>query len=247
MKIALCLSGQPRNAVLTSNRIKKTILDNNDVDVFLHSWHDPNDTSFHKRCPGHWDRSADWDIDKKLIEIYKPKSYIFEKPKYWENSNMKISIENIKRCFDYGLKDPDGIEKFEKYIVNICHSQWYSNLKVNFLKEEYSISNNIKYDCVIKLRYDVAPSSKIDFNNLKINENTFYYQNSNQPLNMVNDWFAMGSEKTMNKWACLYFFIEQLHYQSITNDNIWCNELLLKYFLKNNKINTEYLDWGILF
>ena len=63
----------------------------------MHSWHDPNDTSFHKRCPGHWDRSADWDIDKKLIEIYKPKSYIFEKPKYWENSNMKISIENYGR------------------------------------------------------------------------------------------------------------------------------------------------------
>ena len=48
MKIALCLSGQPRNAIATSNRIKHTILDNNDVDVFLHSWYDSNDLNFHK-------------------------------------------------------------------------------------------------------------------------------------------------------------------------------------------------------
>jgi hypothetical protein len=247
MKIALCLSGQPRNAIATSNRIKHTILDDNDVDVFLHSWYDSNDLNFHKRCPGHWNKVADSDIDKQLIDIYKPKAYIFEKPKYWENHKMKVSIENIKKCYDYGLNDPEGIHKFEKYIVNTCHSQWYSNSRVNFLKEEYSINNNIKYDSVIKLRYDVSPSIKLKFNNVLMDDNMIYYQNTNQPLNMVNDWFAMGSNKVMNIWSNLYFFIEQLYSQVVSEETIWCSELLLRNHLKNNLIKTQAIDFGVSF
>jgi hypothetical protein len=247
MKIALCLSGQPRNAIQTSNRIKTSIIDNNDVDVFLHAWYDPTDLSFHKRCPGHWNKAADIDIDKQLVDIYKPKAYIFEKPKYWENNKIKVSVENIKRCFDYGLQDPEGINKFEKYIVNICHSQWYSNSRVNFLKEEYSINNNIKYDCVIKLRYDVSPSIKLQLNNKLLGENILYYQNLNQPLNMVSDWFAMGSNSVMNVWSSMYFYIEPLYYQVIQEENIWCNELLVRNHLKNNKIKTEAIDLGVSF
>jgi len=247
MKIALCLSGQPRNAIQTSNRIKTSIIDNNDVDVFLHAWYDPTDLSFHKRCPGHWNKAADIDIDKQLVDIYKPKAYIFEKPKYWENNKIKVSVENIKRCFDYGLQDPEGINKFEKYIVNICHSQWYSNSRVNFLKEEYSINNNIKYDCVIKLRYDVSPSIKLQLNNKLLGENILYYQNLNQPLNMVSDWLAMGSNSVMNVWSSMYFYIEPLYYQVIQEENIWCNELLVRNHLKNNKIKTEAIDLGVSF
>lgn len=247
MKIALCLSGQPRNAIATSNRIKQNILNNNDVDVFMHAWYDPTDLNFYKRCPGHWGRSAENDIDKRLIEIYNPKSYIFEKPKQWSNDSMKVSVENIKQCFDYGLKDPDGIEKFEKYIVNISHSQWYSNLKVISLKEDYSVQNNVQYDFVVKLRYDVSPSIEINFNNKLIQKNILYYQNLNHPRNMISDWFAMGSNNVMNIWGSLYFYIETLYFQVMKEENIWCNELLLRNHLRNNLVSTESVDYGVTF
>lgn len=247
MKIALCLSGQPRNAISTSYRIKETIINDNDVDVFLHAWFDPNDLNFHKRCPGHWHRTAESDIDKKLLEIYQPKSYIFEKPKYWENKKIKVSVENIKECYDYGLKDPGGLDQFEKHIVNNCHSHWYSNTRVNFLKEEYSINNNIKYDLVIKLRYDVSPSIKLKFNIEHIDENILYYENLNQPRNMISDWFAMGSNKVMNVYNSLYYFIEPLYNKVLEEEGIWCNELLLRNHLKNNLIKSQSVNFGVVF
>jgi hypothetical protein len=247
MKIALCLSGQPRNAIQTSFRIKQSIIENNDVDVFLHAWYDSNNLNFDKRCPGHWNRSAEPDIDKKLIEIYQPKAYIFEKPKHWSNPNIKVSEDNIKRFFDYGLKDPGGTETFGRYIVDICHSQWYSNSRVNFLKEQYSIENEIKYDCVIKLRYDVSPNVKINFNNVQFDDSVLYYQQLNQPLNMVSDWFTMGSNKVMNVWSSLYYFIEPLCNQVISKENAWCNELLVRDHLINNNVTAQPIDLKITF
>lgn len=247
MKVALCLSGQPRNAIQISERIKETIINDNDVDVFLHAWHDPDNLNFDKRCPGHWNRQAELDITEKLLEVYKPKSFLFENPKHWSNPNMKVSEENIQRCFDYGLNDPNGVEYFGKYIVDICHSQWYSNLRSNLLKEEYSINHNVQYDCVIKLRYDVSPTSKLDLVNGDFDENILYYQHLNQPLNMISDWFALGSNKVMNIWSSMYYYIEPLYHQVISEENIWCNELLLRNHLKNNKVQTQSVDLGVQF
>jgi hypothetical protein len=244
MKIALCLSGQPRNAVDTANRIKKTIIEGNNVDVFMHAWHDPEDLNFYKRCPGYWDKKAQKNIDKILTDIYEPKSCLFELPKKWTNPNIKVSEENIKRCFDYGLNDPNGISFFEQYIVNISHSQWYSNYRVNALKEAYSLQTKIKYDVVIKLRYDVSPKIKVDFN---IDPNCFYYENLNQPLNMISDWFAMGSNYVMNVWSSLYWSMEPLYNQVIKEENIWCNELLLRNHLRNNSIKTQSVNFGVSF
>lgn len=247
MKIALCVSGQPRNAIQTAYRINETIISGNDVDVFLHCWHDPENLNFGKRTPGHWDRSSEFDIDKKLLEVYKPKSYFFEKPKYWENPNIKVTEENIRKCFDYGLNDPNGVEYFEKYTVNRCHSQCYSKMMVNFLRDKYAVENNVKYDFVVTLRYDVSPSVKLDFSNQQYNSDILYHQDLNQPLGMISDWFGMGSPKIMNAWGSLYFHFEQLYHQVVAEDNIWCVELLLRNHLRNNQIKTQSIDLGVSF
>ncbi|MFZ9531135.1 MAG: hypothetical protein ACO272_01325 [Candidatus Fonsibacter ubiquis] len=245
MKIALCLSGQPRNAIQTSYRIKETIVDGNDVDIFLHCWYDSEDLNFGKRCPGHWGRSCDLDIDKKLLEVYNPKDFIFEKPRHWQNDKMKISEENIKKCFDYGLNDPNGVEAFGKYIVDICHSQWYSKMMVNNIRKKFSVNNNIKYDLILALRYDVSPSIKLNF--LNFDSDVFYYQNLNHPLGMISDWFAMGSEKVMDVWGNTYNHIESIYNQLIDQESIFCNELLLRNQLKNNGIKTNPIDIGVSF
>jgi hypothetical protein len=246
-KVALCLSGQPRNAIQISERIKKTIINDNDVDVFLHSWYDPNNLNFEKRCPGHWDHQSIRDIDASLLDIYKPKAYLFENPKHWENKNIQVSRENIEKFFPYGLDDPNGIEYFGKYKVDTLHSQWYSNMKVNLIKEEYSITNNIHYDCVIKLRYDVSPTIKLDFINGNFDENILYHQDLKQPSHMVSDWFALGSNKVMNVWSSMYFYIEPLYQQVMSEHNVWGSELLLKQHLANNHVKTQAVDLGIQF
>ena len=65
MKIALCLHGYFANAegyeesVEAHKYLKRKVLDGNDVDVFIHSW--------------------DLENEKKVLSLYNPKKYNFEK------------------------------------------------------------------------------------------------------------------------------------------------------------------------
>ena len=52
MKVALCLSGQPRVVEVGYQKLKATILDNNDVDIFIHTWFDPDNLSQKSVIPG---------------------------------------------------------------------------------------------------------------------------------------------------------------------------------------------------
>ena len=46
MKVALCLSGQPRVVDVGFHKLSQSILQHNsDVDVFIHTWFDPENLS----------------------------------------------------------------------------------------------------------------------------------------------------------------------------------------------------------
>ncbi len=48
MKIALCLSGQPRGLVTAFQYVKKNLLDKHDVTVFFHAWNNESETEILK-------------------------------------------------------------------------------------------------------------------------------------------------------------------------------------------------------
>jgi len=76
MKVALCLSGQIRNAIQhTYAFLKKNLLDLNDVDVFLHTWygHESTNASFYnsKACFKMEDYAY-------CLDMLKPKKFLIE-------------------------------------------------------------------------------------------------------------------------------------------------------------------------
>lgn len=78
MKIALCLSGQPRGLQKAYSYYKKNLLDLYDVDVFCHSW-DSNHNS-------------------KILDLYTPKSHKIEKYKFDESfDSMYSNTPDIKK------------------------------------------------------------------------------------------------------------------------------------------------------
>jgi hypothetical protein len=84
MKIALCLSGQPRFVEEAYPNIFKTIIEPNDPDVFLHAWYDKDmiGTNFVNYSVNGWDNNKDKSkyqkgTDLKILDLYKPKKYIF--------------------------------------------------------------------------------------------------------------------------------------------------------------------------
>ena len=61
MKIALCISGQPRGLVTAFQYVKKNLLDKHDVTVFAHLWQDPSK-------------------DLAPLWMYEPKKFELEEP-----------------------------------------------------------------------------------------------------------------------------------------------------------------------
>ena len=59
MKIALCLSGQPRVVDQGFHKIRQSILDKNDVDVFIHTWFDSENLSTNSVIPGRENHTLD--------------------------------------------------------------------------------------------------------------------------------------------------------------------------------------------
>jgi hypothetical protein len=57
----------------------------------------------------------------------------------------------------------------------------------------------------------------------------------------------MGSEKVMDIWGDTYNHIESIYDQLVVEENIFCNELLLRNQLKNNNIKTNPIDLGVSF
>ena len=77
MKIALCISGQPRDIDINYPIHKASILDGNDVDVFIHTWFDPENLSTNSVIPGREGHRLDPNAIDKLIQYYNPFVQIF--------------------------------------------------------------------------------------------------------------------------------------------------------------------------
>ena len=160
MKIALCLSGQPRYLEIGYSHLYREFLSKYSVDTFCHLWFDANlkgtPFSYTINYPG---RNELWkgDLDKTVLELYKPKLYSFENPK----------------TFSFDPKANYGIGK-----TNNC-SMFYSIQKSNELKMEYERIHNFKYDLVIRARTDIIISKfKLDFESLDQKKNIYKYNKS---------------------------------------------------------------------
>jgi hypothetical protein len=77
------------------------------------------------------------------------------------------------------------------------------------LKEEYSIENNVLYDCVIRIRYDTKLGFILNCNNVPMDQ--LYYINLGQKDNMISDWFGMGSNMIMNIYSSAFLNLKYLN------------------------------------
>jgi hypothetical protein len=141
------------------------------------------------------------------------KSELFNMP---DNPPVKYSHENV---------DPNGY-----YFL----SMWYHRNIAYKMMKEYTIKNNITFDCVISGRTDM-----IIYNSLELTmplENTLYIP-SHSHYNGLNDQFSYGTMKTMEIYCDLY--------NKISSDSQSNPETYLKSYINStdlivNMINIEY-------
>ena len=232
----MTISGQPRQYAAGFLECKKWFLDKYDIDVYLHSWIDKKFYKYDFFDEGKLQNTytADENTYSEILELYKPKGYLFEKAINFDATDIKGS--NNQR-------------------LNSQLGMWMSLKRAWDLLEE----SGIKYDYVIRTRFDlqftdhVVESCPLISNITQLNPNQvnlFDYHNDNHRKLNVNDLFAIGGYDVMKVYHNL--FIDQIYYhftdpvydEWLIGLDKFVNETILLYHLNTyyvpfNRIPTE--------
>lgn len=231
MKIAICISGQPRNFKLSYPTLKKYFLDKYDCDVYFHSWKVSTfeSTNFGN---GSYKYSLTEQDYEELTQLYEPKNHTLEHPIVFDASNYKCPIW--------------------RYPINTLLSMYYSVYK-SFQLCKYS---NVEYDAVIRTRFDLD-YSQIPINIESVNLNSVHipkwYTDPRVSHRGYYGLFLLGNYKNMEKFSTLfshiiqYITLDQDFQQFLSGgwpgqDSPIRDEYLTKWHLIKNNIPVEEFD-----
>lgn len=232
MRIAVCISGQPRTwRTAKDNILKYFELDDVQVDFFIHTW-DCN--SFRKNGEILWDRQYESVSEFELEEITKAFN-----PK-------KIELETFS----------------DKSHRSVWESIFYSFMKSVWLKRQYELENDFLYDIVIKTRFDInfhmqginsvnKPLNKFYIH--PIRTLVAYSANNGIPkfpsefnLNTFDDVYFYADSKTMDIISNIYYWYKDV--LKLSHEQTYKQEFItnVAMFLGPGTILYKYLvDWGI--
>lgn len=212
MKVALCLSGQPRSVKECYDYIANNLINPNSIeDIFIHLWWRPEfeTTGIYGQI-----------IEKKILNFieysYRPKVFVVENDKdkiFWTPEDIKSS-------------------KIGEGVIPGMFSMFYSRNASNLLRVEYTKKNNIQYDAIIFNRFDNYIRRPIIIDKFDLTAvNTTDYVDRPADLTYVNDIIIIGNEKIANIYASIY---DNLPLISLHLYNFFGETILGKWFLMNN-------------
>jgi hypothetical protein len=198
MKVALCLFGhlggkkindgqlshQNLVASLPAEAYKKTILDGNDVDIFIHSWSE--------------------NYRDQIISLFSPTDSLIEKQKDFSSERLDDYLQNDIDSYsrDFNLDNQKTIHKLDDLIIR-SSSRWYSNCEAIAMMMDYSQKNKITYDYVFQGRIDLLLTTRIDFSSL--NPNYFYHPvRQDNDSQCIDDYFFISNQKNAEIFSEIY-------------------------------------------
>lgn len=223
MKVAILISGQPRNYKRGYNELHDSYLSQYDCDVYFHTWDDTRfeASKFFDRSSRIYTVDEHWKND--LLFLYSPVSYQFETP---------------IRFADPKLEDP-----IWKQGLNNSMSMWHS-IKQSFtgIPDDYDLYIRTRFD----LRYD---PSLLDLETLdRSSMHLWDWDTDSRVKNRgLNDLFAIGTYEQMKAYVSLfdslthYLYNDQDYRRFLQGgwpgqDSGLRNEYLLKWHLFKNKV-----------
>ena len=215
MKVAICFSGHLRNFSNLLDNFKDKILalkDHHQIDLFFSVW-------------DIYEPEYSWANQNKTT------SNLINVEDILKLNPIKVEVENFNQIKEqFLLKNFTSLNNSNDKIIkdDILHStpMFYKIYKSNELKKDHERINNFKYDTVIRYRSNLLINGNIDLN---INANTLYNKREND--GNLDDIFAYGDSKTMDKYSNLYsnlssilnkyrrFGPEEILYDWVINEN----------------------------
>ena len=224
MKIAICLSGQPRTWEKCYPQWMDIFKDQGEIDFFFHFWDYNTLPSILRTVNGHRelkDELLTENEQQHIIETLAPKKFLFEgrKPIVYWNSTL-----------------PD-----DKQFGGWTKEQFYSLYYVSHLKRSYEVEHNFQYDVVIRMRADLWFDHKHEL--ISPAPNTVYTGHcgvdSTFNTYRVGDVFYYADSPTFDQMALFYKFLSLVPTNWVTSaDECPPPEIALFFYMTNiNVIN----------
>jgi hypothetical protein len=222
-RVAVCISGQPRNVEAGFEFINKHVIQPNQADVFIHTWQPTATEAFINPINGSEVGDAvGADITNTILDLYKPHGVIFDTQFPFDEK-------------DYNDRAYPGMK------ASWMLSMWYSVMTANWLKCNAEEEFGPKYDAVFRMRFDWALTRDLTVTDIdpNVKGRILVPRDCAHPTG-INDQFAVGSSKNMDVYSSVYDHIEEYYRQ---DNQPFCNEILLKHHL--TKQNIEFRPIGM--
>jgi hypothetical protein len=183
-KTAICLSGIPKFWDKALHSIHTWFPE---ADIFIHTWlvdladlniHTVHDIEYYKTL------NSDYNNFNKIIECFKPKNICIED----FNIKQSLFLKQKQKYIDAGIDD-NNLKNTSQL------SMFYSIREACNIKTKYELDNNIKYDIVVRMRFD----SDIHYFSLSepFTDNNVYIPYGSDWTG-INDQFSFGDSNIMN-------------------------------------------------
>lgn len=184
MKTAICFYGQPRFLKLCFDKYFSKVINHYNPDIFVHTWFSEDKIGTHYPTGSTVNQTIN--LDELLIrndtiteiqELYKPTRMKYE---WYDEEIMKLESSSV-----------------------IC--QYYSQKMVKDIKKAYEIENNMKYDLIIRTRFDCVSSNFYD----KIKEDCLNIPNTCPNPDVYTDTMSISNSDIYDKVSDAYISITE--------------------------------------
>tara|TARA_R110000824_G_scaffold394452_1_gene594260 strand:+ start:943 stop:1680 length:738 start_codon:yes stop_codon:yes gene_type:complete len=224
VKIALCLSGEPRSSMASFPYIYESLINLGpecEVDVYIHSWK-----------------------NFRTLKLYNPKRFLID------NRNEEQYFREW--LYNLNITSPPVIKSLNILNQLTVNSHPLKNpfLMFSSIKNCFDLIQE-PYDYYIRARYDLLFKSKFYIESIlsDISENKYdmlipYEQFTYKRPNEYNDQLSIGTYKSMEVYSGVFNYLEEI----INKTNSINPQVLLKYWLDINKVkvNSYHVDWTLV-
>jgi len=180
-------------------------------------------------------------IKKNLLDVYDVDVFCHT----WKPQSSAIRLfEELNTLykpilFSYDTPLPESINSDlfvpnASHPANFCTSMFYSIYRANDLRIRHQTLNDVKYDYVIRSRFDLALNKVIDFSSLQKGK-VYVSKDTDGPNPLLNDQFAIADPDTMNVYASTFLNLRRLGVP-------FCGHEMLQEQLTSNSIPVERID-----
>lgn len=233
MRVAVCISGQPRNIQEAFPHIKANLIDPYDADVFVHTYAPEGQ---HYSASGRTYEFTD-NVEEYIRNTICPIKYMIEPVRYFKDAG--INIDNIYNSYGEGhraklLANYGTEEKVKEILVHNFYSMFYSIFQAHTLMKTWRLEHNVQYDCVVRVRFDFAPLERVQLDGCDMER--IHYLDIHQPDGLISDWINFGGQSVMDVYASIWLLYETIINGQERTGYYVCNESLIRDIMKRFNI-----------